>query len=193
MTLSNRSIASFFGKLSILSCVAVVGLNATPAAAQLTGYSQDFELPGIVQTDPNTLGNDGWLVGANVFKRDTATYLDADTTVLRYNYFAFPAPNNPPTAAFSLVKTTTFEGTPPQGDQEVVVISDYQNGDHADPNDRIEALFFQEQIVGASDVGKTAKFTFLAHKDAQADILSGSTKANAFYQDLGFDLFLHDF
>ena len=97
MTLSNRSIASFFGKLSILSCVAVVGLNATPAAAQLTGYSQDFELPGIVQTDPNTLGNDGWLVFGNAFVFDATTYLNADTTSsLRYNYFAFPAPNNPP-------------------------------------------------------------------------------------------------
>ncbi len=162
---------------------AVVGFHAASAMAQLVPYSRDFELPGTVQTDPNTL-HDGWLVGANVFASDPGTYLGADTTVLRYNYFSFPAPNNPSFAAFSLIKTTSFEGTPPQGDQELVVISDYQNGDHGDPNDRIESLVFREQFIAASDVGKTAKFSFLAHKDAQADITATSTKANAFIKSL---------
>ena len=171
-----------FVAFALFGVVSVLPLHN--ASAQLTPYSQDFELPGIDQTDLATLGDDGWLVGANVFKRDTSTYLDADTTVLRYNYFSFPAPNNPGAAAFSLVKTTTFEGTPPQGDQEIVVISDYQNTDHGDPNDRIEGLFFREQTVGASDVGKTATFSFLAHADTVSDISSGTTKANAFIKSL---------
>lgn len=174
-----------FLKIAVVFSAVLVGLHATIGMAQLVPYSQDFEEPGIVQTDTATLGDDGWLVGANVWFSDPNTYLGANTAIdPNYSYFSFAAPNNPAAAAFSLVKTTTFEGTPPQGDQEIVVISDYQNGDHSNSNRRIEALFFREQFIGASDVGKTAKFSFLAHSDSASDISSGSTKASAFIKSL---------
>lgn len=178
---AGRMRLAIIGVFSILSCVV-----SSQAWAQLVPYSQDFELPDIVQTDIPTLGDDGWQVFGAVWKRDLSTYLDADTDPndLRFNYGPFPAPNNPGSPAFSLVKTTTFEGNPPQGDQEIVVFSDYNNASHGDPNDRIESLFFQEQTIGVADVGKTARFTFLAHSDGFSDISTGTSKANAFIKTL---------
>ena len=67
-----------FQALAVVAC-----LVAAPTSwAALTTYSQDFE--GLNQADPSALGNDGWLVGANVF--------DSGGGFL-YNYFSFPAPN----------------------------------------------------------------------------------------------------
>ena len=51
------------------------------------------------------------------------------------------------------------EGGPAQGDQQLSVYSDYNNGDHAN-GIWIEANVFQEQIVGAGNVGDTWIFGF---------------------------------
>ena len=117
-------------------------------------YQQNFETftPGDPpQPVPNSLSDDGWVVGANVFAPDGTSFL--------YNYFAFPAPNGGP--AFSAV--AVGEGGADQGDQQLSIYNDYNNADHAAGN-IIEAIVFRERIIQTSDVGTTILFTFDAKK-----------------------------
>ena len=110
-------------------------------------YQQDFE--ALNQMSGSALGDDGWLVGANVFAG-----LPPGGAFL-YNYFAFPAPNGGP--AFSAI--ATGEGDVPQGAQQMSVYSDYNNGDHLNGN-TIEANVFQQIAIGVGDVGKVFTFQF---------------------------------
>jgi len=114
------------------------------ATAQISGYTQDFE--GLNQADPAALTNDGWLVYGNVFDSGGG-YI--------YGYGPFPAPNGGP----GFCGITNNQGGTPQGAQQLVIYSDYNNGDHANGN-LVEGNTFQEQIVDATDVGKTFTFTF---------------------------------
>jgi hypothetical protein len=117
-----------------------------PAAGlALSAYSQDFE--GLVQGDTAALANDGWLVFGNVFGLDWAYW---------YGYGPFPAPND----GFGFCAIASGEGGVDQGAQQLVVFSDYNNGDH--PNAWIESNVFQEQTVLAGDVGQTYVFDFQA-------------------------------
>ena len=134
---------------------------ASTGWAQVNDYSQDFE--GLDINSPSALGDDGWLVGANVF--------DAYGNYL-YNYFAFPAPNGGP--AFSAI-VSGWEQGPEEGAQQLVVYNDYNNGDHQWGN-LIEANFFREQVIGAEDVGNTMVFSF---DGKLGDICCGTT-ASAF-------------
>ena len=123
---------------SVLASTLLAGFTATTATADVTSTSQDFE--GLVQVDPASLTNAGWLVFANVFS-SAGVYL--------YGYGPFPAPNGGP--AFSAV--STGEGGPAQGAQGLVAYSDYNNGDHANGNLN-EANVFQERPgLAAGDVG----------------------------------------
>ncbi|OGF14504.1 MAG: hypothetical protein A2W00_04860 [Candidatus Eisenbacteria bacterium RBG_16_71_46] len=133
--------------------------------AALSAYTQDFE--GLVMADPDALGNDGWLVYGNVFDPTGTTYL--------YGYGPFPAPNTG--AAFCAI--ATGEGGVPQGTQQLSVYSDYNNGDHALLR-RIESNVYQEQIIGAGDVGMTWTFQF----DAKRGNLAGGSTALAFIKTL---------
>jgi MYXO-CTERM domain-containing protein len=146
-----------------LMTVAIASL-AGLASADIAAYSQDFE--GLNAASPTALGDDGWLVGANVF--------DPGGNFL-YNYFAFPAPNGGP--AFSGV--ATGQGGPAQGAQQLVTYSDYNNADHANGN-VIEANFFREYTVGAADVGQTMYFSF----DYKRGDIGGGTTALAFIKTL---------
>jgi hypothetical protein len=148
---------SLYNKFILSSAVAL--LTASTGWAQLPSYSQDFE--SLDQTSPTVLGDDGWLVGANVFDQ-AGNFI--------YNYFAFPAPNGG--AAFSAV--TQGWGGANQGAQALVVYNDYNNGDHSWAN--IEANFFREYIIDASDVGKTMVFTF----DGKLGDIQPPTTAAAF-------------
>lgn len=132
--------------------------------ADLATYSQDFE--GLVQTDPGALGADGWKIFANVFSPDGSTYY--------YGYGVFPAPNN----AGGFCGIDLLPGGP-QGFQDLVVYSDYNNADHAVGN-RIEANVFQEQVIGAADVGSSWTFRF----DAKLGNLEAPTTALAFIKTL---------
>ena len=139
-------------------------------------YTQDFEgltLPPPGQTDfpPNSLSDDGWLVGGNEFESD-GTFFNS--------YFSFPAPNGGP--AFSAV--VAGEGGPPQGAQQMSIYNDYNNANHGDGppdlNRIIEAVVFRERTIVAADVGNTICFTF----DAKAGNIEGATTAEAFIQVL---------
>lgn len=145
----------------ILLCVV-----STASRADLAPYNQDFE--GLVQTDPAALANDGWKVFGNVFGPDWSYW---------YGYGPFPAPNGGP--GFSAIDFG--QGDPAQGAQQLVVYNDYNNGNHGDgSNAIIEANVFQEQIIGAADVGKTWRFEF----DAKRGNIGGATTARAFFKTL---------
>ena len=115
-------------------------------------YEQDFE--ALDQASPTALGDDGWIVFGNVFDGETGDFL--------FNYGAFPAPNNPAAPAFSLI--ATGQGGPEQGEQQLVIISDYNARDQQDAGDRVQANTFQQRTIVAGDVGKTLTFSFDAKR-----------------------------
>ena len=136
-------------------------------------YVQDFEsmvLGDPPQTQPTSLANDGWQVGANVFGPDGTTFL--------YNYFSFPAPNGG--AAFSAV--AAGEGGPEQGAQQLSIYNDYNNADHAAGN-IIEAVVFRQRTITAADIGTTISFRFDA-KRGNINDPSGSSTALAFIKTI---------
>ena len=147
-----------------------IGLLLLPATAfaGLVPYSQDFEGMELPVDGSTALSDDGWLVFGNVFGPDWTYW---------YGYGPFPAPNNLTSPAFSNV--TTGEGGPDQGDRQLSIFSDYNNGDHANGN-LIEANVFQEQMVGAADVGSTWLFQF----DAKRGNIEGNSTAAAFIKTL---------
>lgn len=151
-------------RVSAILVTACLFLAPTAALCDLAPYSQDFE--GLDQADPAALTNEGWLVFANVFFSDGNYH---------YGYGPFPAPNGGP--GFSAV--AAGEGGPSQGAQQLVVYSDYNNGDHA-LGKFIEANVFQEQVVGAADVGTAWLFEF----DAKRGDIGGGTTALAFFKTL---------
>ncbi len=141
--------------------VVVACLFAAPASwAALTSYTQNFE--GLNQASSTALGDDGWLVGANVFDSGG---------VFLYNYFSFPAPNG--SGGFSNI--ADGQGGPNQGGQQLVVFNDYNNADHNVGN-LIQANVFQEQVIGAGDLGLTSVFEF----DAKQGDIGGSSTSLAF-------------
>lgn len=142
-----------------------VAICMIPAAGfALMPYAEDFE--GLSQGDAGALGNAGWLVFANVFGPDWAYW---------YGYGVFPAPNGTP----GFCSVAAGEGGAAQGMQQIVAYSDYNNADHA-IGAHIEANVFQEQPIGAGDIGETWEFTF----DAKKGDLAGSSTAAAFIKTL---------
>jgi hypothetical protein len=165
-----RNRASTILAAAVLTCL-LPGLGQ----AQLTPYSQDFEL--LDQADIAALDNDGWLVFGNVYAPDGTTYL--------YGYGPFPAPNDG--AAFCAIDL--LQGGTEQGLQQLSVYSDYNNTDHAVGN-IIESNVYQEQTIGAENEGETWVFAFQS-KMGNLDQSINSTAA-AFIKTLdpnnGFEL-----
>lgn len=161
---TTRQRAARAGLLPILLLVPLCLAPAT-SRADLLDYGQSFE--GMVLTDPVALGSDGWLVYGNVFNQQM---------VYQYGYGPFPAPNNPPPAFCALA---TGQGGPTQELNQLSVFSDYENTDHANLY-WIESNVFQEQTVGAANVGQTWYYEF----DAKYGDLAGATTALAFIKTL---------
>lgn len=111
----------------------------------LTPYSQDFE--SLIQPLPTALEDDGWLVFGNVSEAD-GTYV--------YGYGPFPAPNHP----LAFCQIDIGQGGVEQGLQQLSVFSDYENADHGNNGRLIESNVFQEQTIGAADVGQRWVFKF---------------------------------
>ena len=153
-------------RIGTIIIIALLCLAPTAAFCDLAPYSQDFE--GLDQADPAALSNDGWLIFANVFGPDWSYW---------YGYGAFPAPNGGP--GFSAIDMG--QGSPAQGLQQLVVYSDYNNGNHGDgTNAIIEANVFQEQMIGSADVGNAYRFDF----DAKRGNIELASMANAFIKTL---------
>ena len=107
-------------RVSVILAGALLCLTATASWADLAPYSQDFE--GLDQEDTGALAADGWLVFGNVFVYPVPPYWYV------YGYGPFPAPNWGPPFAFSTIGAG--EGGLQQGDQQLVIFSDYNNHDH---------------------------------------------------------------
>lgn len=133
--------------------------------ADLSAYSQNFE--ALAQASPSALSADGWKVFGNVFSPDHSTYY--------YGYGPFPAPNGG--AGFCGIDIG--QGGPGQGAQQLVVYNDYNSPEHANGN-LVEANVFQEQVIGAADVGNTWYFSY----DAKWGNLISPTNALAFIKTL---------
>jgi len=150
--------------------ITVLALGATLASsamADLTSYSQNFESLGA--SDPGALAADGWKVFANVFNSGGG---------FLYNYGPFQAPNGGP--GFSSI--ASGEAGANQGQQYLNAYSDYNNGDHG-AGRIIEANLFQEQVVGAADLGKTYSFSF-DYKASSQYGPAGATRTYAFIKVL---------
>ncbi len=154
-------------KRFVIALVALLLVALLPATVVgLNLYSEDFE--GLSAFSPTALGDAGWLVYGNVFAPDF-TYL--------YGYGAFPAPNDLSAPAFCLI--AIGEGGIDQGDQQLVVFSDYNNTDHAN-GFWIESNVYQEQTIEAGDIGETWVFEF----DAKGGNIEGESTAVAFIKTL---------
>ncbi len=130
----------------------------------LTPYSEDFEALDIM--GPSALTDAGYKIFANVFD-PMGGYL--------YGYGVFGAPNGG--AGFSAI--ATGDGGPTQMLQYINVYSDYNNGDHANGN-YIEALVFQEQVIGAVNIGETWRMRFDYRKNATVTNGDGDSETYAF-------------
>ncbi len=148
--------------------VIMAGATLTASAMAISPYLQNFE--GLNAASPSALGDDGWLVFANVFNSGGA-YL--------YGYGVFPAPNGTP--GFSSV--AGGEGGANQGNQYINIYSDYNNQGAHTAGDRVEALVFQERLIGAADLGQTFNFKFDYKASSQAGP-SGATTTAAFMKVL---------
>jgi hypothetical protein len=149
---------------AVFAVALLVGLIPAAGRAALVQYTQDFEL--LLQTDPDALANDGWLVFGNVSAPD-GTYL--------YGYGPFPAPNH----EFGFCQIDLLQGGTEQGAQQLVVFSDYNNVDHAVGN-LIESNVFHEYTIETADVGGVWTFEF----QCKLGNLAGSSTAAAFIKTL---------
>lgn len=147
---------------STSTLVAAVAASAFAASseAQLQTYTQNFE--GLDRTNGSALDQDGYQLFVNVFDETGNNFV--------YNYGPFPAPNDIANPNISVISDAASGGNPPAGDQGLVIFNDYNNGDHGNgTNRRIEVNVFQQQTIGAADLGQTYTFSFLA-----APVLDGN-------------------
>lgn len=154
-----------FPRATTFFAAALLLLAPVASHAALASYTQDFE--ALVQSDPLALSSNSWRYYGNVF---TAA------NVFIYGYGG-PAPNN----NNQFCNVVLGEGGAPQGNQQMVVYSDYNNIDHAAvPTRLIESNVYQEQTVGAADVGTRWTFQF----DAKMGNLVSPTTALAFIKTI---------
>jgi hypothetical protein len=117
-------------------------------------YSQDFE--SLDQTSGTALGDAEFLVFGNEFLPDGTPI---------QGYGPFPAPNGTP----GFCSIALGQGGGPQGDQVLVIYSDYNNGANQEAGNLVEANTFQEpfsnpdSLITAADLG-TYKFSFDAKR-----------------------------
>ncbi len=148
-----------------LAAFALLLTTSLSSHAALSAYSQNFET--LAQASPTALGADGWKIFGNVFNPD-GSYVGG--------YGVFAAPNGTP--GFSSI--ANGQGGAAQGNQQLVVYSDYNNRPAQTSGQKVEALVFQEQSISAADVGKTWNFQF----DAKHGDLTGASTAFAFIKTL---------
>ena len=134
---------------NLLTCATALSFFlSSQASAQLSFFSENFESLG--QNNPTALGDSGWLVSGAVFDQ----FED-----FQFFYGNFPAPNEQPGVALSNIESG--QGGPEQGLQYLNVFSDYnccgldtdQPIGHGNGTDIVESNVFQEQIIGAGDIG----------------------------------------
>ncbi len=161
-------------KNAVLASLALGPLLVVPLTshADIVAYSQSFE--SLAAAAPpggqsNTaLSADGWRVYGNVFSAGGA---------FQYGYGTFAAPNG--SSGFSGV-SVEGQGGPEQGSRQLSVYNDYNNVNAHSAGQLVEANVFQEQTVGAADVG----ITWFLQFDAKVGNLAAPTTALAFVKTL---------
>ncbi|NNE18172.1 MAG: hypothetical protein HKN10_06820 [Myxococcales bacterium] len=131
----------FYGCSDVIGREGIGGGGGTPGAE----YQEDFE--SLDQASDTALGDGGWMIFGNVTEPN-GTYV--------VGYGAFPAPNN----ILSFSGIALNQGGPEQGQQQLVIISDYNNVEDQNAGNRVEANTFRERDVVQDDVGKTVTFSF---------------------------------
>ncbi|MHC4180863.1 MAG: hypothetical protein ACYSWU_25465, partial [Planctomycetota bacterium] len=136
--------------VKMILATALLCLAPVASWADLAPYGQDFE--GLVpapQAPASSLGDDGWLFFANGF--------DASGNWL-FGYGPFPSPNH----GEAISAVASGQGGFPQGEQQLSVFSNYGDPVHGVCDDStsedcifLESNVFQEQVIGAADVGTT--------------------------------------
>lgn len=150
--------------IAVLTTALLVCMIPVVGFAQLSFYAQDFEALAPVD---GSLAGDGWLVFGNIFD-PAGNYL--------WGHGPWPAPNNQTPGNWEDI--VSGQGGPAQEIQQLVVYSDYGNGEHANGN-LVESNLFQERTIDAGDSGLWY-FTF----DAKMGDLGGSSTAAAFIKTL---------
>ena len=140
--------------------ILTASLLPTVAVAQVSLYSEDFE--ALQAADPLALSGSGWIAYGNVF--------DPGGSLIN-GYGPFPAPNSG--SGFSEIRSNL--GTPAQGAQHLLVLSDYGNLNHVGGN-LVEANVYQERTIDQASAGKTVDFEF----DARTLDLQSPSTALAF-------------
>ena len=147
-------------RIFLSAAVAALFFTAS-ASAQLVDYSQDFEgFTSALDVENNgdagssDISDDGWLVNGTVFSGTP----DAPGA-FQFFFGNFPAPNFSTNAGFTGI--VADQGTGGQGTRHLNVFSDFNEGiSHGgEVGDAfIEARVFQEQTIGAADLGSTVDF-----------------------------------
>jgi hypothetical protein len=148
------------------TCSAGVCDTTGPIACE---YEQDFE--ALDPAGPDALQNDGWLYFGNVFDNGGG---------FKFGFGPFAAP----TTSGQISGIATGEGGPDQGDNQLVVFSNYdccQPGEGHFGTDMVETIVFQEiASIPADFIGQVFTFEF----DAKRGNIGGSTTAQAFIRTL---------
>ncbi|MEM6332529.1 MAG: PEP-CTERM sorting domain-containing protein [Planctomycetota bacterium] len=160
-------------------CMAAGLAITTTASAQLTDYSQDFE--SLDRTVFSALTDDGWLTFGGGIDNPTDRNF-------AYTFGPFGTPNDIANPFQAVISDVPSGGDPPAGSQGLVILSDYNSDSHQVP-DGLDLLLaiFQQQTIGAGDVGKTVTFEYLV--DGNATPPSGNAVAEAFILALDSEFF----
>ncbi len=150
---------------------------ASNSSAALTAYTQNFEgmTPNQGFSDPdipfvNDLEADGWQIYGIVY--DANPYPSPGAANITGQYGPFPAANGDPG---SIQGVATGQGGPSQGDVVLSKYSDYNNRD-GQAAGYVSASTYQEQTVGAGDVGNIWRFGY----DAKMGNLENDSSAFAY-------------
>lgn len=162
-------------KSSLIALVLLAtAVFAPTSSAALATYSQNFEgmTPNQGFSDPgipfvNDLDADGWQIYGIVYDANPYT----GPANITGEYGPFPAANGDPG---SIQGVATGEGGAAQGNVVLNKYSDYLNVDQL--TSYVSASTYQEQTVGAGDVGNTWRFTY----DAKIGNLTADSSAFAY-------------
>ena len=142
-------------KKILMACAMVAAMMVGSAQADLASYSQDFEGMDTAAsgTGPTNLSDDGWLINGIGWVGNVGDFSTFD-----YFYGNFPANNTAGTMFSGIVDG---QGGASQGNRHLNVYSDYNNADaHSNGTHWVETRIFQEQTIGAADLGMDYNLSF---------------------------------
>lgn len=161
--------------LTALAMSAAVAFASSTSAA-LETYTQNFEgmTPNQGFSDPdngivNDLDADGWQIYGIVY--DASPYYNPGSANIIAQYGPYPAANGDPG---SIQGVATGQGGASQGDVVLSKYSDYNNADQL--GSYVAASTYQEQTIGAGDVGSTWRFSY----DAKMGNIEADSSAFAY-------------